>query len=72
MLILGFDIMLGNYCKWKYIFDNQFKKYIYIIMILKNQRVNYDMEPHFLIIEILILISSHASLKKRKKKSNLQ
>jgi hypothetical protein len=29
MLILGFDIMLGNYCKWKYIFDNQFKKYIY-------------------------------------------
>jgi len=29
MLILGFDIVLGNYCKWQHIFDNQILKLIY-------------------------------------------
>jgi len=70
MFILGFDIMMGNYCKWKNIFDNQFFLKIYKIMIIKNQRVNYDMEPHFIILKIFILIYSHASLKKRKKLVN--
>lgn len=41
-------------------------------MILRNQRVNNDMEPHFSIIKILILISGHASLKNKIQSINLQ
>ncbi len=28
-LNLGFDIVLGNYCKWHHIFDKKFFKIIY-------------------------------------------